>query len=182
MEWRREGGYSFVNRPMIASLFYLSPIHLISSFVGECLWERLWSRFVLFNRNEFYSFLFLFLFLFLEYFWIYSFRIFTRKNRRITKKSVVVKHLSIVLNIDIFRILIIGYLNTSIRRSNYFRNFSFSTWFHDTRVNKGLFLLPNEQRSDSLVGNTFVRSSRMQYPRIYIIMPIYLRRLYVMEF
>lgn len=179
-EWRREGGCSFVNRPMIASLFYLSPIHLISSFVGECLWERLWLCFVLFKWILFLPLPFSFSFL--EYFWIYSFRIFTRKNRRITKKSVVVKHLSIVLNIDIFRILIIGYLNTSIRRSNYFRNFSFSTWFHDTRVNKGLFLLPDEQRSDSLVGNTFVRSSRMQYPRIYIIMPIYLRRLYVMEF
>lgn len=181
MEWRREGGCSFVNRPMIASLFYLSPIHLISSFVGECLWERLWSRFVLFNRNEFYSFLFLFLSLFWNIFEFILFE-FLRERNQLEKLWLNTTPLSIVLNIDIFRILIIGYLNISIRRSNYFRNFSFSTWFHDTRVNKGLFLLPDEQRSDSLVENTFVRSSRMQYPRIYIIMPIYLRRLYVMEF
>lgn len=181
MEWRREGGCSFVNRPMIASLFYLSPIHLIFSFVGECLWERLWSCFVLFNRNEFYSFLFLFLSLFWNIFEFILFE-FLRKRNQLEKLWLNTTPLSIVLNIDIFRILIIGYLNISIRRSNYFRNFSFSTWFHDTRVNKGLFLLPDEQRSDSLVGNTFVRSSRMQYPRIYIIMPIYLRRLYVMEF
>lgn len=67
MDRKRGGGRKVVLVRELADdrkPLYLSPlsIRLISSFVRDCLWERLWSCVVLFNWSEFCSFLFLFFF------------------------------------------------------------------------------------------------------------------------
>ena len=84
MDRKRGGGRKVVLVRELADdrkPLYLSPlsIRLISSFVRDCLWKRLWSCVVLFNWNEFCSFLFLFSFLECS-------RILMRKDRTLVGK------------------------------------------------------------------------------------------------